>query len=119
LEPAPPAPPAARLDFQTRRRGQRGVVSKRFDEIARAHIPTAAQRGIAVEVQLLVLEVASVNEVLVLQDSVHHNVARESMQQSPRMAICGPARIDIRMDNAGPATDPTGVDDNVAIPGTQ
>ena len=59
------------------------------------------------------------NEVLVLPDAVHHNVARESLQQRARTAIGGPARIGIRMDNAGPANEPAGVAEIVSDPGEQ
>src|SRR5439155_21784036 len=46
---------AACRDLETVRCVERGVIAKRFDEIAGTDIPAATQRGVAVEMQLLVL----------------------------------------------------------------
>src|SRR5205807_5083293 len=86
-----------------------GIVAERFHEISRADVPPTAQRRVAVEVQLLVLQVAPVDEVLILPDAVHHDVAREPLQQRPDSPIGRVARIDIRMHDPCPADESTRV----------
>src|SRR5256885_601590 len=48
---------------------QGGIVPERFDKISGADVPPTAQRRVAVEMQLLVLDAPAVDEVLVLPDA--------------------------------------------------
>src|SRR5207253_11294742 len=73
----------------------------------RPDVPPTAQRRVAVEVQLLVLQVAAVDEVLILPDDVHHNVADEPLQQRPGPPIGRVARLDVRVHDPRPADAPT------------
>src|SRR5207245_4791105 len=73
-----------------------GIVAERFYEVSRTHVTSAAQRRVAVEVQLLVLQMSPVNEILVLPDAVHQDVAGEPLQPCARAPVGGVARIDVR-----------------------
>src|SRR5207253_4688048 len=95
--------------FETIAGIQRGIVAERLHEISRADVPPTAQRRVAVEVQLLVLQVAPMDEVLILPDAVHHDVAREPLQQRSGPPIGRVTRIDIRMHDPRPADESTGV----------
>src|SRR5207244_12382918 len=53
---------AAIRQFETVVGIEGGIVAERFDEIPRPDVPPTAQRRVAVEVQLLVLQVAAVDE---------------------------------------------------------
>src|SRR5256886_1140972 len=86
-----------------------GVVAERLHEVSRTHVPSAAQRRVTVEVQLLVLQMTSVNEILVLPDAVHQDVAGEPLQPCARAPVGGVARIDVRMHDARPADESAGV----------
>ena len=90
-------------DLEAIVRIQRGVVAERFREIPRADVPPTAQRRVAVEMKLLVLNAPAVNEVLILPDAVDDDVAREALEQGPRFPIGRVARIDERMHDAGAA----------------
>src|SRR5882724_16695 len=54
--------------LETIRGVQGGIVPKRLHEISRTDVPPAGQRRVAVEMQLPVLQMAPVDEVLVLPD---------------------------------------------------
>src|SRR5213076_3343586 len=83
--------------------------AERFHEISRADVPATAQRRVTVEVQLLVLQMTSVNEILVLPDAVHQDVAGEPLQPCAGAPVGGVARIDVRMHDARPADESAGV----------
>src|SRR2546428_9461138 len=83
------------------------IVAERLHEIPRADAPPTAQRRVAVEVQLLVLQVAPVDKVLILPDAVHHAVAGEPLQQRPGAPIGRVARIDVRMHDPRSADEST------------
>src|SRR6266516_2801130 len=56
--------------------------------------------------QLLVLDAPAVNEVLILPNAVHDDVAREPLQQRTRFSVGRVARIDERMHDAGAPDEP-------------
>src|SRR5712672_3920443 len=84
-------------DLEPVRGVQSGIVAERLHEIPGADVPPAAQRRVAVEVQLLVLNAPAMDEVLILPDPVDDDVARESLHQRARLAVRREARIDIRV----------------------
>src|SRR5207249_265371 len=110
---------AAIRQFETVVGIEGGIVTERLHEVPRPDVPPTAQRRVAVEVQLLVLQVAAVDEVLILPDAVHHNVADEPLQQRPGPPIGRVARIDVRVHDPRPADEPTRVPKVVPDAGKQ
>src|SRR5207253_1446340 len=98
--------------FETIAGIQGGIVAERLHEISRADVPPTAQRRVAVEVQLLVLQVAPMDEVLILPDAVHHDVAREPLQQRsgpPIGLLEDESAVDLRDAVVIAALDPIGI----------
>src|SRR2546426_11566758 len=110
---------AAIRQFETVVGIEGGIVAERLDEIPRPDVPPTAQRRVAVEVQLLVLQVAAVDEVLILPDAVHHDVTGEALQQRPGPPIGRVARVDVRVHDPRPADEPTRVPKVVPDAGKQ
>src|SRR5436190_2691938 len=98
-----------RVAAETVGRIESGIVAERLHEVSRTHVPSAAQRRVTVEVELLVLQMTSVNEILVLPDAVHQDVAGEPLQPCARAPVGSIARIDVRMHDARPADESAGV----------
>src|SRR5207253_703617 len=110
---------AAVRQLETVRGKEGGIVAERLHEVSRAHVPAAAQRRVAVEVQLLVLQVTSVNEVLILPDAVYDDVARKPLQQRPGRPIRRIARIDVRVHDPRSTDEATGITEIVGDAGEQ
>src|SRR5437773_5781457 len=110
---------AAVRRFETVGGIESGIVAERLHEVPRPDVPPTAQRRVAVEVQLLVLQVAAVDEVLILPDAVHHDVAGEALQQRPGPPIARVARIDVGVHDPRPADEPTRVPKVVPDAGEQ
>ena len=93
-------------NFEPIVRIQRGVVAERLHEIPGADVPATPQRRVAIEMQLLVLDVPAVDEVLILPDPIHQDVAGKPLEERARFAVGRVAGIDVRMHDAGAPDEP-------------
>src|SRR5712691_7703752 len=96
---------------------QRGIVAERFHEVPGADIPAAAERRVDVEMQLLVLNPAAVNEVLILPDAVDDDVAGQTLEERARLAVRRVARVDIGVHDARAPEEAAGSAELIGDPG--
>src|SRR5260370_8609952 len=109
---------AARFgDLKAVVRKQGGIIAERFHEVPGADVPTAAERCVDVEVQLLVLNPAAVNEVLILPDAIDDDVAGQTLEERARLAVRGVARVDIGVHDARAPKEAAGGAELIGDPG--
>src|SRR6266545_6548567 len=96
---------------------QRGIIAERFHEVPGADVPGAAERCVDVEVQLLVLNPAAMNEVLVLPDAIDDDVAGQTLEERAGLPVRGVARIDIGVHDARATEEAAGGAELIGDPG--